>query len=270
MYPVLFRFSTPEFLRGIFPETITIYSYGFMILLGVVMAFLYMWYRRKDFQLNTDSISDLFLWCFIGVFVGGKVFFYFEDIGRYIDDPSQMFKGMGSGFVFYGSFLVTIPLLMWRFKKKGLPILPMFDLIAICGALVHGFGKLGCFLSGCCHGKVCHSGWGIVFTDPKSSADPLNTPLYPTQLYDAFMVLGIVLLLMFLYKRKRFHGQLILLYAIIYGVGRTITEVYRGDEARGYIIDGVLTHSQFIAIFILLGSAWFWMRWSKTQRVKKD
>jgi len=70
-----------------------------------------------------------------------------------------------------------------------------------------------------------------------------------------------VALLFYLYSRKSFHGQLMLLYAIIYGVGRSITEIYRGDEARGYIIDGILTHSQFIAILILVGSYFLWKRW---------
>ncbi|TNE80413.1 MAG: prolipoprotein diacylglyceryl transferase [Bacteroidetes bacterium] len=270
MHPVLVRFDTPEFLRGIFPETITLYSYGFMILIGVLFAFWHTWYRRKEFNLDADQISDIFLWCFIGVFVGGKVFFYFEDPGRYLANPALMFKGLGSGFVFYGSFLVTIPVLIWRFKKKNIPVLPMFDVVAISGALVHGFGKLGCFMSGCCHGIECHNPLGITFTHPESNAEPLNIPLYPTQLMDAAMILGIVLLMLYLYPRKKFHGQLILLYALIYGVGRTITEVYRGDEARGYIIDGILTHSQFIAIFILASSAYLWRKWSKSQRVKAE
>lgn len=269
MHPILLRFKTPGFLQGIFPEYITLYSYGFFILLGIVAAYLHMYYRRKEFRLDTDRISGIFIWAFIGVFVGGKLFFYFEDPGRYLENPGAMFHDIGKGFVFYGSFLVAIPVLVWRFRKMGLPVLPMMDVIAISGALVHGFGKLGCLMSGCCHGKVCASGWGITFTHPASSAEPLNTALYPTQIYDALMIFAIVAVMWWYYDRKGFHGQLILIYAIVYGVGRTITEIYRGDEARGYIIDGVLTHSQFIALFILAGSAWLWVRWKGRHPVKR-
>lgn len=269
MHPVLFRFKTPDFLSSIFPEYMTLYSYGFFILMGIIAAYFAIWLRRKELKLNHDSISDLFLWAFIGIFVGGKVFFYFEDISRYLNDPSQMFHNMGSGFVFYGSFLVGIPVLIWRFKKMKLPVMPMLDAIAISGALVHGFGKLGCLMSGCCHGKVCHNGWGISFSDPATSAEPLNTPLYPTQIYDALLIFSIVALLFYLYSRKSFHGQLMLLYAIIYGVGRSITEIYRGDEARGYIIDGILTHSQFIAVLILVGSYFLWKRWKSKYPVNR-
>lgn len=267
MHPILVRFKSPGFLQGFFGEYITLYSYGFMILVGLVLAYWYVWYRRREFNLNSDLISEMFMWCFAGVFVGGKLFFYLEDPGRYLADPSRMFSSVGSGFVFYGSFLVTIPTLIWFFRRKKLPVLPMFDLIAVGGTLVHGFGKIGCLLSGCCHGKVCAPGHGLIYTHPESSAEPLNTPLYPTQIYDALMILGISALLIWLYNRKQFHGQLILLYALIYGVGRTITEIYRGDEERGYIIDGVLSHSQFIALFILGGAAWFWRKWSRVQKV---
>lgn len=269
MYPVLVRFKTPGFLEGYFPEYISLYSYGFFILLGIVAAFLSVWFRRREFSLNADIVSDLFIWAFIGIFVGGKVFYYFEDLGRYLADPSQMLRGLGSGFVFYGSFIAGVPILIWRFRKLKLPIMPMLDVIAIAGALVHCFGKIGCFMSGCCHGKECSAGMGVVYTHPESSADPLNTPLYPTQLYDAVLVFCIVALMLIWYKRKTFHGQLMLFYAIIYGIGRTITEMFRGDEARGYIIEGVLTHSQFIAVIILGISAWCWQRWKKQFPVTK-
>lgn len=271
MFPVLLKFKTPTWLAGILGNEITLYSYGFMILVGVLMAYLWVWYRRKDFGLDSDTISELFMWCFAGVFIGGKLFYYFENPAKYLEQPALMFKNMGAGFVFYGSFIVTIPILIWVFRKKKLPVLPMFDLVAIAGTLVHGFGKVGCLLSGCCHGLVCEGkSWGITYHHPQSSAEPLHTALYPTQVYDAVMVLGIGALLIYLYQRKSFHGQLILLYAMIYGVGRTITEIYRGDEARGFIIGNWLSHSQFIAVLILGVSVYLWLRWRKKHPVQKS
>src|SRR5687768_15085571 len=122
MHPVIFRFKSPGWLQGIFPESVTVYSYGFFILIGIVLAYYIVWRRRKEFGLDHDKISDLFLWAFVGIFVGGKVFFYFEDISRYLENPALMFRNMGAGFVFYGSFLVGIPVLIWRFKKLNLPL----------------------------------------------------------------------------------------------------------------------------------------------------
>ena len=270
MYPQLLRFRSPGFLEGIFGEYITMHSYGAMILLGVILGFIYCLWRGKKLGLNLDKISEMFIWAFVAVFVGGKVFFYLEDPSAYIAEPSKMFKNMGGGFVFYGSFLFALPTFIWFFRRNKLPILETFDIVAVAGTLVHGFGKLGCFMAGCCHGQVCHPSHGLVFTHPKSAALPLGQPLYPVQLYDAAMVLGITVLLVARHNRKQFHGQLILLYTLIYGVGRSITEEFRGDEARGFVFNGLLSHSQLIAIFILLiGGYIYWrlLKQAKTERI---
>lgn len=270
MYPELLRFKTPGFLQGLFGDHIVIYSYGVMILTGVVLGFLYALWRGKKLGLNLDRTSEMFIWAFLAVFIGGKVFFYFEDIGLYIKEPSKIIDDIGSGFVFYGSFLFAVPTFIWFFRKNKLPVLETFDIIAVSGALVHGFGKLGCFMAGCCHGKVCHPSQGVVFSHPKSAAEPLGQPLYPVQLYDAAMILGIVLFMIWLHNRKQFHGQLILVYTLVYGVGRSITEEFRGDEARGFLFNGLLSHSQFIAIFILLGGGYIYYRlYTKAQKQKK-
>lgn len=270
MYPQLFRFKSPGFLEGIFGEYVTVYSYGVMILLGVVLGFLYTLWRGKKLGLNLDKTSELFIWAFIAVFVGGKLFFYLEDLSTYIKNPSKMFENIGGGFVFYGSFIFAVPTFIWFLRRNKLPVAETFDIIAVAGTLVHGFGKLGCFMAGCCHGTVCHPAYGVVFTHPKSAAEPLGQPLYPVQLYDAAMVLGITVLLMFLHNRKQFHGQLILLYTLIYGVGRSITEEFRGDEARGFLFGGLLSHSQFIAIIILIvGGYIYWRLWKKGKEEKK-
>lgn len=269
MYPELLKFKTPGFLQGTFGEYITIYSYGFMILTGVVLGFLYCLWRGKKLGLTLDKTSELFIWAFIAVFVGGKFFFYLEDPGTYLKNPSEMFKDLGGGFVFYGSFLFAVPTFIWFFKRNNLPVLETFDIVAVAGTLVHGFGKLGCFMAGCCFGQVCHPSHGVVFTHPKSAAEPLGQPLYPVQLYDAAMILGITVLLMALHNRKQFHGQLILLYALIYGVGRSITEEFRGDEARGFLFDGLLSHSQFIAIIVLAVGGYIYWKLYKKARLKK-
>lgn len=270
MYPELLRFKTPSFLQGIFGDQITIYSYGVMILIGVALGFLYALWRGKKLGLNLDKVSELFIWAFLAVFIGGKVFFYFENIMQYVDEPAKTIQDIGSGFVFYGSFLFAVPTFIWFFRKNNLPVLETFDIIAVSGALVHGFGKLGCFMAGCCHGKVCAPGQGIVFTHPKSAAEPLGEHLYPVQLYDAGMILGIVLFMIWLHNRKQFHGQLILIYTLVYGVGRSITEEFRGDEERGFLFNGLLSHSQFIAIFILLGGGYIYYRlYTKAKQEKK-
>ena len=125
--------------------------------------------------------------------------------------------------------------------------------MAITTCLVHIFGRLGCFLAGCCHGRPTDSVIGITFTDAACYADPLNTPLFPSQLMEAGYILVIMTILLFLRERRKFYGQLFLLYIMFYAIGRSILEIYRGDSARGFIIKDYLSHSQLIAI-ILFGA----------------
>lgn len=241
MYPELFHIGK-----------FVVFSYGFFIMLGVLFAFLYFFQNRRVIGLSVDEISELFLWCFASVFVGGKLFYYLEKPLYFLSNPSEMIKNLGQGFVFYGSFLVTIPVLVWWFRKHRISVASGFDLLAIGGALVHGFGKIGCFMAGCCHGKQCDASIGVVFTDPHSAAMPLNVPLYPVQLWDSIVILLIVGFMLIYKKYKKFEGELFLIYGILYGILRFITENYRGDESRGYIIQDVLTHSQLIAVFVIL------------------
>lgn len=256
MYPEIFSLGS-----------LSVQGYGLMIFIGVILGYFYMLGNLKKHGLKSEDVSELFLWCFVSVVVGGKVFFWLENPGLYVENPSLLFRSFGNGFVFYGSFLATIPVLIFWFKKKGLDPWLAFDYSGIAGALVHAFGKLGCLMAGCCHGKVCDESIGIVFTNPKSHATPLDTPLYPTQLWDAGILFFSIALMVFLKNRKFFDGQLFLIYGIIYAIGRFVTEKYRGDEERGFVLNGLLSHSQAIAlgVFSLCALMFVW-RYLKTRK----
>jgi phosphatidylglycerol:prolipoprotein diacylglycerol transferase len=108
---------------------------------------------------------------------------------------------------------------------------------------------------------VCSSWIGITFSHPDTLADFKNVPLYPTQLFDIGVNMVILLTIIFIRNKKQFEGQLFLIYLMIYAVGRSIVENYRGDDARGFLFDGLLSHSQFIAIVIILACGFVWRKW---------
>ncbi|MEM9391058.1 MAG: prolipoprotein diacylglyceryl transferase family protein [Bacteroidota bacterium] len=125
------------------------------------------------------------------------------------------------------------------------------------------FGRMGCFMAGCCHGIEWHGPLAVTFTDPVCLAKPLNTPLHPTQLYSAALIFSIMIALLFIKKRKQFHGQLFLSYLILYAIGRSVIEIFRGDMSRGYVIESYLSHSQFISLLVLLSSVYFYRQLGK-------
>ncbi|MEQ8303978.1 MAG: prolipoprotein diacylglyceryl transferase [Cyclobacteriaceae bacterium] len=257
MHPILFQVGSSS-----------IYSYGFFIALGALGGLLYMAIQsKKHFGLSFDKSNSLFIYIVIAAVVGGKVFFFFENPQYYINNLEKLFAG--NGFVFFGSLLFSIPTMLWFFKKHGIPTLPMLDIMAIVTCIVHGFGRIGCFMAGCCHGKPTDSVFNVVFTSPLCQAEPLNTPLHPTQLYEAAFIFSLMTFLLMKKKRKQFDGQLFLLYLIIYSTGRSLLEILRGDEARGFLIDAYLSHSQFISLIVIASSLYFYAKLKRKGKLLK-
>lgn len=267
MYPKLFTIPVPDFLQGILPPYITLHSYGLMIALGAITAFYVALRKSKKLGFDADKLSSLFVWVIVAAFVGGKLFFFMEDLGKYMADPSKIKSALGGGFVFYGSLIFAVPTIVIWLRKNGIQVRPFLDVMAFAGPIVHSFGRIGCFLAGCCHGKICTSWVGVTFSHPDTLADFKNQPLYPTQLFDITVNLIILVTVFILEKKKKFEGQLFLVYLMMYGVGRSIVEMYRGDEARGFLFGGLLSHSQFIALCIIVISLIVWRRWSKTDKL---
>lgn len=250
----------------------TIHMYGFMIMLGAIAGYFYMsTVAKKELGIDPEKIQNLALFIILSAFIGGKLLFYLEDPGYYFKNPSNMAKDFRQGFVFYGSLLFAIPVAIWFFRKEKWPVWPFLDRLAITAVIIHAFGRMGCFFAGCCYGKPTDSFLGITFTDQLSEAEPLNTPLHPTQLYEVTFLLIVLLVLIQLKRYKRFEGQVFVVYIILYAVGRSIIEIFRGDIRRGFIIDDVLSHSQFISLLLILVMIWVYLRFKKSykHRVKK-
>jgi phosphatidylglycerol---prolipoprotein diacylglyceryl transferase len=109
MHPILFEVGS-----------FTIYTYGFCIALGALLGLTYMtWQGKKQFGLSFDTTNSLFVFIVVAAIAGGKVFFFFEDPGYYLKNLDKLFTG--SGFVFYGSFLFAVPVMLWFFKRHKIP-----------------------------------------------------------------------------------------------------------------------------------------------------
>jgi phosphatidylglycerol:prolipoprotein diacylglycerol transferase len=257
MFPELFKFSIPDFLSSfIGAKYITIYSYATLIALGTLIAALYTkWSAKRELGI-TNLPNTFFYLIFIAGFVGGKLFFYLQDPMLYINKPDLILSSFNGGYVFYGSFIMIIPVIIWYLKKYKIPVLPMLDILAITSVLVHARGRLGCFAAGCCFGSPTDSVFGMVFPTTHDIA------VHPTQLYEIVTLLSILLILLFIKKRKQFVGQIFLIYLMLYGFGRGILELFRGDE-RGYVIDNVLSHSQTIGLCLICISGYFYLKFYK-------
>ena len=255
MHPVLFEFGS-----------FTIYTYGFCIAVGAILGFAYMAVQgKKRFNLTFDQSNTLFILLVTAGVVGGKFFIIFEDPSLYLAHPQKLLSG--SGFVFYGSLLFAIPTMLWYFRKNKIPTLAMLDVMAAVTCIVHGFGRIGCFMAGCCYGLPTDSFLGVIFSDPVCQAQPLNTSLHPTQLYEAGFIFSILIVVLALNNRKKFDGQLFLIYLIAYATGRGFLELLRGDLDRGFLIPNFISNSQLISMIIIGVAIYFYVKLNRKAKL---
>ena len=228
----------------------TVYGYGLMIAIGVVLAFLVAEKRAPGKGLNADQVFNLGIWCLIGGIIGAKLMYYIVEFPQILKDPSILWH-FSDGFVVYGGIILGILTGYLYCRKKKLVFIKYFDLVMPSIALAQGFGRIGCFLAGCCYGKETSGALAVTFTN--SDFAPNNVALIPTQIYSSILDFLHFLLLLYVAKHKKADGQVAACYLIFYSIGRFVIEFFRGDIERGSV--GVLSTSQFISIFTAVAGA---------------
>ena len=221
----------------------TIHGYGLMIAIGILCCVAMASYRAKKNGLDQEAIVDIGIYGVIGGFLGAKILYVIVEFKTFIKDPKTV---LGSeGFVVYGGIIAGFLTAIVYCRIKKLYFLEYFDLAVASISMAQGFGRIGCFLAGCCYGKEAQGGLSVIFTD--SDYAPNNIPLIPTQIYSSILDFLHFFLLLYIARHKKAEGEVAACYLIFYSVGRFILEFFRGDLERGSI--GVLSTSQFISIF---------------------
>lgn len=241
----------------------TVYSYGFMIAVGVFAAWLTAEYRAKKYRADTDQIFFLVLWCLVEGLLGAKLLFWITEWKEVVADPGFILRTMTDGFVVYGGIIGGI-IAGWLYSRiTKLNFLKYFDLMIPSVALAQGFGRIGCLLAGCCYGKET-SGWpSITFHD--SDFAPNGVALVPTQIYSSVLDFVHFGILLWIARNKKADGQVAACYMIFYSAGRFVLEFFRGDLIRGSV--WILSTSQFISIFVMAaGLAMLWFTTVKAGR----
>jgi phosphatidylglycerol:prolipoprotein diacylglycerol transferase len=225
---------------------ITIYGYGLMIAIGIIAAYLTVEYRARKLKLDPEQIFSLSIWAVVGGIIGSKVLYYLTILNVVISHP-EILLSFSDGFVVYGGIIGGVAGGYLYCRKAKLRFLKYFDLVIPSVALAQGFGRIGCFLAGCCYGRETGSVFGIVFHE--SAFAPNNISLIPTQLISSALDFLNFFALIIIARKAKADGQVAAFYMIFYSIGRFMLEYYRGDLDRGNV--GSFSTSQFISIFIL-------------------
>jgi phosphatidylglycerol:prolipoprotein diacylglycerol transferase len=234
-------------------------SYGVALAIAVLVA-LWTLRRRADAAgLDGPRLVDLCLWLVIWALLGAKLLLVIIDLRRYLSHPGELLGVVRAGGVFLGGFLAAAVVAVILLRRYRLRFLPAADVIVPSLALGHAIGRIGCLMAGCCWGAHCEAPWAITYTDPQAAVNvgtPLHVPLHPFPLYAAVFNFTLFLVLAALYRSRPATGRVFGTYLVLYGVGRFALEFFRGDDARGFLLNGLMSTSQAIAIaLVLVGAA---------------
>ena len=235
-----------------------------MLAVGLLLALFVAAKLAQRDGLPKDRIYDLGLWTIIGGLLGSKILMFFteENVNLFSLDFLR------SGGVYYGGFIGGLLALAVLIRYYKFSFWKVADAFAPGLALGQFFGRQGCFSAGCCWGKPTDLFWGVHFTEAahENTGVPIYTEagenafLHPTQLYESFAMLIVFGVLVFLHRRKRFDGQVLIGYMILYPIVRFIIEFFR-DDPRGDLfgltsLTGLST-SQIISLFVAAGAVAF-------------
>ena len=207
---------------------------------------------RRD-GITPDKILDIGPWLIVGAIAGARLFYVATYWDTLMDRPlfpqapwTEIFMVQRGGLVYYGGLIGAALACLLFARIKQLPLWKLADILAPSIALGYVFGRIGCLLNGCCYGRVCNLPWAIHFP-PGHETYPNG--VHPTEVYDSLLNLLLYAALAWLYRRKKFDGQVFAVYLLCYALTRSFVEMFRGDYTSAHLHDG-LTPAHLISIGI--------------------
>ena len=243
---------------------LTVTWYGIFVASGFLAGLWTASRRALRLNIQPETIIDLGPWLLLGAIAGARAFFVIgywkeEFAGRPIYEIFMVQRG---GLVYYGGLIgASLACIVFAWLRK-LPLWRLADVLAPSVALGSFFGRWGCLTYGCCYGRPTKMPWGIQF--PKGH-DTYPNYVHPTEIYDALLNFALYGLLAWLYRRRKFEGQVFAVYLICYAILRSFVELFRGDYTPEHYWNG-MTPAQMVSIGIVIaGLLLMWNQWRKAQ-----
>ena len=239
-----------------------IHSFGIMVALGFAIGLWTASRRALRSSIAPEQIIDLGPWLILGTLIGARALYvvsYWHE--SFAGRPfGEIFAVWNGGIVFYGGLIGATLACALYVRRKKLRLWRVADVLAPSIALGSAFGRIGCLLNGCCYGRECHLPWAIRFP-ADNPLHPPTYPVHPTEIYDSLLNLLLYAGLVWLYRRKKFDGQVIAVYLVGYALFRSFVELFRGDyPERQHYLGGWATPAHLVSFGVLAaGLALLWM-----------
>jgi phosphatidylglycerol:prolipoprotein diacylglycerol transferase len=230
----------------------SVHSYGVMIAIAFLAGLWTASRRGLRDGFRPEQVLDAGPWLIVGAILGARIVYVTTYWREQFAGGSiwEIFMIQRGGLVYYGGLIGAALGGMLYVRLKKLPLWKLGDVLAPSIALGYVFGRIGCFLNGCCYGKPSSLPWAIRFPADNPNHPP-TTPVHPTQVYDALLSLILYAGLAWLYRRKKFDGQVFGTYLLGYACTRSFVELFRGDYTPIHLHGG-LTPAHLISIGVFV------------------
>ena len=225
-----------------------IYWYGVLVASAFLLGLWTASRRGLRDGIAPEKIMDVGPWLILGTIIGARTLYvtsYWKE--KFADQPwTEIFMVHHGGLVFYGGLIGAALALIIYLQVQKLPLWKFADALAPSIALGYVLGRFGCLMNGCCYGRPTDLPWAIHFP---ADHETKGVGVHPTQVYDSLLNLALYLALAWLYRRKRFDGQVFAAYLMAYAVMRSLVELFRGDYPVHYL-GGWATPAHLVSIVI--------------------
>ena len=240
--------------------TVDLPMYGIIFIIAFFIAVLIAGKLAPSYGLPKEDIIYAAIYAAIGLGIGAKLMYFFSKLPQIIthfstfiayvkQSPLDAGAYAFGGLVFYGGLLGAAAGVYVYCRIYKVPVYPYMDIVAPLIPFVHGFGRIGCFMAGCCYGIEYYGPFSIQFPYNELVPELDDVPRFPVQLLEAglnFLMCGVLFFLM--KKMKMKTGQLLGIYLVYYTIARFCLEFLRGDVIRGNVL-GVST-TQWISFLL--------------------
>ncbi|MFR7349239.1 prolipoprotein diacylglyceryl transferase [Peptoniphilus sp.] len=229
------------------PTAFTIFGidikwYGILIATGALLGVLMGDKLAKEEGLKENIVSDFILIGIIPSVIGARIYYVIFEWDYYKDHINEIFAIRNGGLAIYGAIITGLIIAYIYSNKKGVEFFKLIDVMSPGLALGQGIGRWGNFINMEAHGGPTDLPWGIMVDGVK---------VHPTFLYESIVDISLALFLYFyISKHKKFDGQMIAVYGIVYGIGRFFIEGMRTDSLY---IGGIRVSQLVSLVFIALG-----------------
>ena len=239
---------------------LALHWYGLMYVVAIVMG---LWCIRRYTArqgIKQDQIYRMLWWCIVAGLVGGRLYFVIQQpdlVQDYLLKPQHILATWEGGMAFYGAVFLIVPVLFWRAIKERLNPLIVLDAGALFAAFAQPFGRLGNLINGDIIGYPSQLPWSMVYDNSASFAcanpSTCHVPVQPAAGYEILLNLILIVVLLFLARRSRRPGMLLLTYLCGYAVAQFLVFFVRANSVVPlFTLNWGLKQAQWTSLIVLL------------------